>query len=290
MQIAKKLILGSANFSTSYGILKNKVSKHQIKKILNYAKKRGVQFLELSKDYNNTNLKYLNSFSKFKLFKKIDLSSNYLKKNIRNNLILYLSNNKNIKKFCYGVTIRKPDLLLKSRGKFVYDILHNLKKNKKIKKIGITIYNTRNLKKIIKNFKIDYIQLPLNLVNYKIFYDVKKIIKKKNIELHARSIFLQGILLKNSDQLPNILKNLKNYWLKIDNKLKKEKITRYSACLNFILNCKVDKILFGVNNKNQIKELLNFKTDKKKIPTFKIKQKSLIDPIEWLKYNKNYKA
>lgn len=192
MQIAKKLILGSANFSRSYGILKNKVSKQHIKNILNYAKKRGVQFLELSKDYNHSNLKYLNSYSKFKFFKKIDLSSNYLKKNIRNNLILYLSNNKKIKEFCYGVTIRKPDLLLNSRGKFVYDILHNLKKNKKIKKIGITIYNTRNLKKIIKNFKIDYIQLPLNLVNYKIFYDVKKIVKKKTLNYTQGLFFYKG--------------------------------------------------------------------------------------------------
>ena len=39
--------------------------------------------------------------------------------------------------------------------------------------------NTNKLKDIIKNFRIDYIQLPLNIINDKVFISSKRIIKKK---------------------------------------------------------------------------------------------------------------
>ena len=97
---------------------------------------------------------------------------------------------------CYGVTIRRPNLLLKTKGKKIFHLLNQLKKNKKISKIGITIYDTKNLNSIIKKFKIDFIQLPYNFLNYEVFNKTKKLIQRKKIEIHLRSIFLQGLLLK----------------------------------------------------------------------------------------------
>ena len=75
-------------------------------------------------------------------------------------------------------------------------MLNQLKKNKKISKIGITIYDTKNLNSIIKKFKIDFIQLPYNFLNYEVFNKTKKLIQRKKIEIHLRSIFFTRSVIK----------------------------------------------------------------------------------------------
>ena len=287
MIFSKKIILGTANFIKPYGIFKNRVNNKSIKTILNYAKKNNIKFLDTSLDYSNLQKKNYQNFKSFKIFKKIDL--NFFKNN--KNYTKSISKDLNELLFsrhpCFGVTLRKPNNLLKKKGKEIYKILNNFRSKGKIKKIGITIYNTKNLRNIIKKFRIDYIQIPVNLVNLKIFNSVKKLIKNKKIEIHARSIFLQGLLLKNECELPRELVELRNEWKLIDKKIINLKLSKYSACVNFVLNLGIDKIIIGVDNSNQIKNLLNLKKVRVKIPSFRIKNMKLIDPIYWLKFDKN---
>ncbi len=272
-----KIIIGTANFYENYGLLNSKISNIEIKKILKVVKDKKIEYLDTAKEYKS-DLVLKKNIKKFKIYKKINLENSFSKKKILD----YLNGNH----IAYGVTLRKPDLLLKKNGRLVYEFLKQLREKKIIKKIGISIYNTNKLKKIIDLFQIDYIQLPLNIVNKSVYQSAKKIIKKRKIEIHARSIFLQGLLLKKNDQLPLQLKNLRNDWKKIDIKLKKLNISRYSACLNFVVSQKVDKIIFGIENSLQLKKILGAKSVKKKIPTFKIKDKKLINSIYWLKFKK----
>ena len=62
------------------------------------------------------------------------------------------------------------------------------------------MYNPEYLEKIKKEYNLDIVQAPINIVDRRFLSaNVKKIIKKKNLLLQARSIFLQGTLL-NSDK------------------------------------------------------------------------------------------
>ncbi len=286
MIFSDKIILGTANFGKSYGLFKNKVDRNEIRGILNFAKKKEIKYLDTAKEYGKLDSSFNKDFKKFKIFKKLDLNFNLLKINSRKNL----TENLNKKIFndypCFALTLRKPNILLKTNGKKIFDILNKYRKSGKIKKIGISIYKTEKLKKIINNFKIDYIQIPLNIVNSKVFYSTKKIIKNKKIEIHARSIFLQGLLLKESYQLPPELKKLKTQWKKFEKDLIRLKLTHYEACLNFVINFKVDKIILGVNDKNQLKEFLNFNKKKLKVPFLYVKYSKLINPIYWSKFKK----
>lgn len=284
MNLNKKLILGSANFNTNYGILNNKLNKKNIKKVLICAKKKNIRYIEISKDYKNLNFISKVKLNYFRFYKKIDTADKYfLKANTEKKLQKYLFD-KMVN--CYGVILRNPKLLLKKKYYKIFLLLKKFQSEKKIKKVGITIYDTNYLKKIINICKIDFIQIPYNLVNQNIFKKTKKIIKKKKIEIHLRSIFLQGLLLKRTAQLPKALKKLRKYWLKIDNTLNNIRISRYNACLNFALNTNADKLVVGVDNQDQLKQLFREKKYQFKIPSFKIKEKNLIDPIYWLKLKK----
>jgi predicted aldo/keto reductase-like oxidoreductase len=283
---ASKIIIGTANFDKRYGILNNKCDYKNINKVLNFSKKKKIKFLEVSKDYNNFKFKSKKILRNFKLYKKIDLQHKYFSTGkIYKKIFNYLFEKKE-NKSCYAVIIRKPNLLLNTKGKRIFNFLTGLKKNKKISKIGITIYDTKNLKKIINNFNIDFIQLPYNFLNYQTFEITKKLIKNKKIEIHIRSIFLQGLLLKKYYELPSELERLSKYWLKIDNYLSSIRMNRYAACLNYAVNSGANKLIIGVNNIKQLKHIFKIKNSKIKFQKFRIKEKKLIDPVYWLKFQK----
>jgi aryl-alcohol dehydrogenase-like predicted oxidoreductase len=285
--IYNKIIIGTANFSKKYGILNNILPEKKINSILKLSIKSGIKEIDTANEYNKFQQKNFLKLKKFKIYQKINLKDCKYEEKLEEKIYeyLFLRTNSRINTL-HAVTFRNPEILLTKKGKKIFNFINNLKLKKIIKKIGISIYNCKKLKNILKDFHIDYIQVPINLVNISTYNKTKKIINKKNIEIHARSIFLQGLLLKKSSDLPIKLKSLKIYWKKIDRYLQLNNIDKYSACINFIMNLKVDKLIVGFDNEDQLKELLNVKKTKKNIPYFNIPKKKIIDPIHWLKLKK----
>ena len=189
------------------------------------------------------------------------------------------------RKKIYAFLIQDPKILLTKDGDRIFKKIQSYKKLGKIKKIGISIYDIKLLKKIIKNYKINIVQIPFNIANRNIFNsNIIKILKKKRIEIHARSIFLQGILLLKSSELPNQLYKIKKKWKIYEEYLMKNKVTAMQICLRYILNFKgIKKIVIGIDSKKQLEQILNTNTNiiKMKKINFGIKDKKLIDPRYW---------
>lgn len=279
--IYKKIIIGTANFSKNYGILNNLLPEKKINSILKLSINNGIKEIDTANEYNKFLEKNYLKLKKFKIYQKINLKYFQYEKISEKKIYKYLFLDVNTKISLYAVTLRSPQILLTQNGKKIFKILYNLKLKGIIKKIGISIYNCKKLESILNNFKIDYVQIPVNLVNISTYNKTKKIIKKRKIEIHARSIFLQGLLLRKFSELPIELKFLTNYWKKIDKKLKLCNIDKYQACVNFVLNLGVNKLVVGFDNEDQLKKLLNIKKTKKCIAHFKILNKKLINPIYW---------
>ena len=132
--------------------------------------------------------------------------------------------------------------------------------------------------------KIDFVQLPYNVFNQT--SSNKKIInnlKKRNIEIHARSIFLQGTLLKEKINLPNKLKKLKKLIIIWKKWLEVNKIDPIDACLNHALqNKKIDKIVIGFDSIDNFKEILKYKRKKINLQRFKFNiDQNLLDLRKW---------
>ena len=165
----------------------------------------------------------------------------------------------------------------------IFNTFQNLKKKKLVKKIGFSTYGQFMINKIISNYNIDVIQTTFNFFDNRILK--KKIwfkLKQKKVSIHARSIFLQGVLLKQKDELPKKLKVFYGHFFRWHKFLDLNKISSLDACVNYVLNKNFDKIILGVNNLQELKDILSIK--KKKIN----KQKklisnnlSLINPYEW---------
>ena len=183
--------------------------------------------------------------------------------------------------FCLMVH-HSNDLLKKGSTK-LYKALKFLKDKKYVKKIGFSTYGTENISKILKKYKFDVVQTTFNPFDRRILKnDIYKQLKKKGVEIHVRSIFLQGLLLSNKIRIPIKLRKFENQFKKWNNFVKNSDLKPLDICLNYVLSRDFDKVIVGINNHKQFKEILNCKNRKIKIPeSISTNKKFLINPYNW---------
>ena len=283
-----KIVIGTANFDKIYGIQKRKLPKKIINsKILKILLRSKIKFLDTAFDYDNKLFKGSN-LKRFKIINKVKLPKKKIDFYIKNfeNIVISKLKTLGIDHFDYLLIHKSNDLKGKNGQIFLNKIL-NLKRNKYIKKVGVSIYEPKELLMIYKNFIPDLVQAPLNIFDQRIinsnFYDL---IKKNDTKLQIRSIFLQGILLKDINELKKMKVN-KKLITKIstfEQLCKKNNISRLEACVSFVKNIKDIKfITIGFNSDIELKQILKSFKSKKKVYLKKssIVEKKLIDPRKW---------
>jgi len=282
-----QIILGTANLNKKYGFLKKSIRFSEFKKIIKNSKKNKVRYIDTSINYSGVHkiLGKLN-LNKIKVITKISIPTNnninaelWIKKIIKN-IIRDLKT-----KSLYCVLIHNSNILLNNKYKKYILNLNELKKKGKIKKIGFSVYNLREAKILLKKYKFDILQVPLNIIN-QTFCDKNFLqnIRKKNIEIHARSVFLQGILLSKDLRKMKYFKRWRTFWKDYYNWLNKNRVSGLTACLSFINGVKnISGYVIGIENEKQFKQVLDCKIKKNlKFESFlSQKNKKLIDPSKW---------
>lgn len=277
-----KIILGAAQLRSRYGINKDYTSVREFKKILKICNKNNIKKIDTALDYNKFGTQLTKSYLKgFNIISKIKFKKKNNFHEFESNILENLSNLN--KKSYYAILHHNIFKFSNEDIKLQIDFLNFLKKKKYTRKVGISIYNSQDLKKI-KDFKsIDIIQFPLNIFDTDVidYINLKKI---KNVELHARSILLQGILVNNfkkSKKIFNINHKILQDW---ENWCKCNNISRLQACLNFVTSIKkLDYIVIGFNKSKQLKEFLNSKNKTNNVfpNIFRNINRKIIDPRKW---------
>ena len=111
-------------------------------------------------------------------------------------------------------------------------------------------------------------------------------LKKLGIEVHARSIFLQGLLLMTDDRRPsqfsrwNSLWGVWHQWLNDNNITALEATIRYASSIP-----EISKILVGVDTKTQLQDIVQAtKGDLPVVPKDLFTNDSdLLNPVNWAK-------
>lgn len=188
--------------------------------------------------------------------------------------------------FFQGVYLHDPKSLSGANGAKIYKTLLLLKEIGYTKKIGVSVYSPEELNKIINKYKIDIVQFPMNIFDRRFLKNnyLEKL-KKKKIEIHVRSIFLQGLLLQSKEFATKNFKKFSKIFSLWEQWNLKNKNKKIETCLNFIFNQKnIDKIVVGILNTNELKEIINFKKKNNKFPKKLFSNNKLLtDPRLWKK-------
>jgi hypothetical protein len=285
-----KWALGTAQFGMDYGITNKsgKTKKKDVRIILEKARNAEVDMLDTATTYGESE-KCLGQIGvdNFKVITKLSAVpeniinvENWIEDQFNGSLTRLRL------KSIYGLLLHRPEQLKFSVGKKIINTLKNLKRRGLVEKIGISIYGPNELETLIDNFSIDIVQIPINIFDRRIISTgwLSKL-KKLGIEVHARSIFLQGVLLMNRLELPENFLYQNNLWIRWYQWLKEQNdIEPIKACLGFISSLKdVDRIILGVNNVRQFEEVLKVINNPLDIdyPNFECQDEKLLNPSNW---------
>ncbi|MDB4194719.1 aldo/keto reductase [Gammaproteobacteria bacterium] len=260
-----KLAIGTAQFGMDYGIGSSpgKVSINEVKKILEYAKSINIDMLDTASAYgksektlgelNVDEFKIVTKTRHFNVLKITDDDVNVLNRDFDNSL-------KDLKlDSLYGLLIHNADDLMKPGASKIIEFIQNLKKTKKIKKIGVSIYENKHLNFALENFDIDLVQLPLNIFDRRLIDNgMLKLLSQKGLEVHARSIFLQGLILMENSSRPRKFDRWNSLWKSWSEWLNDYKISPLEASVRYAISfSEISKVLVGIDSVNQLIEIVD---------------------------------
>lgn len=285
-----KIILGSAQFGMNYGINNyGALSKTKVFNILDFAIENDISTIDTAEVYGdslekigeyikkrpNSNLKIIS-----KLNSKLDLKNLNFKKHIQDQLnFIGISS-------LYGYMFHDYESFVNNKN--LFNEMIDLKEHGKIKKIGISLYGTNDIIDIVEKYKFDFIQLPFNLLdNEKKKIEILKTAKNKKIEVHVRTIFLQGLFFRPFDKYMEKIEPLKKYIRKLKVISLDSEIDIESLALKYPLQKDyIDKVIFGVHDLKQFSKNIKIINSDTYIPDDKIeeiivKEKDLLKPYNW---------
>ena len=286
----EKLIIGTVQFGIDYGITNStgKINKNELDQIFSFCNNNKINYFDTAQDYGNSE-DIISSYEKIYSNINIITKSKFKNKNIED--VINISLNKFNYIECF---------LLHSfedyQNKELISTLLKYKELNKIKKIGVSIYNVEEGIKLLEDNIIDVIQIPFNYLDNQWFNNkFKNLIEiNKHIEIHVRSIFLQGLLLNKPNKYPsNISKEdfdyLENIILEICKILN---LSKLELCFSYINSFNwINKFLIGIDNLEHLK--LNFNIINKNLKLTeeeilfindKVKNinKDILNPVKWI--------
>jgi len=288
-----KIALGTVQFGIDYGInsTEGQVQPNQVERILRYARSKGINLLDTAPAYGSSekvlgqigteNFKVVTKTRHFDSLEINDSDVNLLNNDFYNSL-------KNLRQdSVYGVLIHNADDLLKSGSEKIFKQLQKLKHAKKIVKIGVSVYDHSQLQTILDNFDVDLVQLPFNILDRRMVDSgMLAKLQEKDIEVHARSIFLQGLLLMSEQNRPEKFNRWSGLWRIWHEWLNDNQLTALEATTRYAVSMpETSKVLVGVDNVDQLKDIVASSTRVlPKVPNeLFTNDTDLLNPSNWSK-------
>ena len=287
-----KLILGTVQFGLDYGINNTigKLSEDQVFELLETAYDLEIRTLDTAEAYGNAHSIISNFHKQSK--KRFNIISKYSSSNFDYPIDLV----ERIQVHCSNFNVNYLEgYMFHSYDDFKMNInndpnvLDNIKNSGLVKKIGVSVHSNYEIDELLNYKNIGLIQLPFNLFDNE--YQRKEILekaKKRNIEIHTRSTFLQGLFFKDVNTLQKNLLPLKKDLSDLSLLSKKNNKALAELALNYPLSKSyIDKVLIGVDSleqlKNNIKATEN-EFDKfiyEKVDCIQIENTKLLNPSNW---------
>ncbi len=286
-----KLAIGTVQFGLDYGIsnTSGKVDELKVDEILNEATKNNIDTLDTAIVYGESeDVLGRIGVNGFKIVTKLPPAP----KNLTNVKTWAVTNvNSSLKKLnvkkIYGLMLHQSDDFLGEQGLELLDTLCELRESGIVDKIGVSIYSPDELDSLEgSGVEIDIVQAPFNILDRRLETSgwMRKL-KSSGVEIHVRSVFLQGLLLLGSNNRSQYFSKWNNYFKKFDRWIVETNQSPLGACLNFVNSFKeIDKIVVGVETVNQLREIISSLDDNYRIsvPAYlEIDDTMLINPSNW---------
>ena len=282
-----KLSIGTAQFGMDYGIANKNGQVHadEISAILDSACFNGINTIDTAKAYG--------------ISEKI--IGDYIQQRPESswNIIIKLSENKKnvaeqIENSTENLTIKPSVVLAHSAEFFIDDKFQNelieVRENQMVTEIGVSLYSEDEINLVLESaFKPEVIQLPLNILDTRLYRrDILTELYNKDIVIHARSAFLQGLFYLSKDQLKSRFNDVVPSVERLESIAAENGLTLSELSLLWLVSLEeISKVVIGVDNAAQLKA--HFETLKKKVDPAVFEEalsvqyvnETILNPSQW---------
>lgn len=184
-----------------------------------------------------------------------------------------------------GVLLHRPAQLLGPKGPSLYAALQSIKSEGMTCKIGVSVYEPAELDAVMDIYTLDLVQAPLNILDRRMVDSgwLRRLCDA-GVEVHARSVFLQGLLLMSPGERPMRFNRWVNIWDEWDSWLCEVGVSPLQACLRYFNDLpQVDRVVVGVGSSLQLNQILEGSSGKlSSLPEFDLLEDDrLINPVTW---------
>ncbi len=284
-----RIALGTAQFGLYYGIANKlgKVTRPEVTAMLKLALSGNIDTIDTAIAYGDSESCLGDvGANDFKLITKLPAVPDdcedvnvWIRENVRTSL------NRLRVPSVYGLLLHRSEQLLGPNGPVIFNTLQALKDRKEVQKIGISIYSPMELEALIPRYSFDLVQAPFNLVDRRLWSTGwMQRLKQDGVEIHTRSVFLQGLLLMAKKNRPPKFSSWQYLWDTWHRWLEVQGGSDVETCLAYPLSFpEIDRVVVGAESVSQLTHILraSMHYPKKGWPDLQCEDENLINPARW---------
>ena len=289
---ANQIALGSANFGFQYGVKNQKqLPQSEVEEILRTCRSVGVAAIDTAIGYGESQ-RVIGDLGcqDFELITKLPglrpQETNVVHW-VLDQVANALSDLKRDK--LYGLLLHRSGDLLGPNGQDLAQALKLALREFSIQKLGISAYEPKELINCWRVLKYDMVQIPCNVFDQRFTSGPAFAhLRSHEIEVHARSVFLQGLLLMPKGTRPSYFSTWSHAFNKWSDLVERSERTPLEVCLAFASQQKfINKWVVGVDSKEQLLGILSanklgsFELNDSAWAPFRDLPLDLISPARW---------
>jgi aryl-alcohol dehydrogenase-like predicted oxidoreductase len=247
-----KLALGTVQFGLPYGISNSRgqVPAAEVAQMLRLAAASGVDVLDTAQAYGSSEEVLGNAMSAEHLDFRIVTK---LKRNPSDGTVSIQPSIEKLKqRKVYGLMLHSFEEYIQTPE--IYSELVKAKDQGLVEKIGFSVYSPDQVEKLIgADVRFDILQFPYNIFDRR-FDALLPRLKEAGVELHVRSIFLQGLLLMEPSALVPYFSSVSGKLSILRGLATGAGITMPQLCLADVkANSFIDRVVVGVASLGELK-------------------------------------
>ena len=256
-----RIVLGGAQLGLPYGILNGgeTLSREEVARILDTAVDHGIDSIDTAIAYGQSeSIIGETSQNRFNIISKlpplpVDISnvSEWVHSQVQGSLSRLKCTS------LEALLLHRPQDLTGAQGVELYAAIKSLMAEKMIVRFGVSIYSPEDLEGIIGTFDIHVVQAPLNVFDRRIL-GVTNQLSALNIEVHVRSVFLQGVLIANPKDRPQRFEPWSEHLAQFDEWVRSSGVSAMTCCMDFALQQPgIAKLVIGTTSAESLDEIMN---------------------------------
>ena len=248
-----RLVLGTVNFGMDYGYLggKSRIKEENAFEIIEHSISGKIQFFDTAQDYGRSE-EILGKYVLSNEQSQLNIITKFFAGRCTENPVNRSLRKLNLRRI-YAILFHDFDDYLRHPKAF-QQLQENQKKGE-VEKIGFSLYSPWELEQLLSwGIPFQIVQVPYSIFDQR-FDPYFAELKALNVEIHVRSIFLNGLFFQDPKVLGDHFNKVKGNLEELNNISQNLEVPISSVCLNFVRQHEyVDKLVIGVRT---VPELLS---------------------------------